>query len=151
MTDTAALCDIGFVGAGVMGKNLILNLADNGYRVAAFDLDHQKLEAVLAQDKAERGDKPPRVIACSSYTELLSRLSAPHLIVLSVPAGKPVENAQCAGARANLQILASSKGPVQQDTDGDGKPDTVLDDSGRENQRNLAEAAVKAYCPPAGT
>ncbi|KRA53547.1 hypothetical protein ASD77_02405 [Pseudoxanthomonas sp. Root65] len=67
------------------------------------------------------------------------------------PAGKPVENAQCAGARANLQILASSKGPVQQDTDGDGKPDTVLDDSGRENQRNLAEAAVKAYCPPAGT
>ncbi|WP_415186884.1 NADP-dependent phosphogluconate dehydrogenase [Rheinheimera aquimaris] len=92
MTDTAALCDIGFVGAGVMGKNLILNLADNGYRVAAFDLDHQKLEAVLAQDKAERGDKPARVIACSSYTELLSRLSAPHLIVLSVPAGKPVDD-----------------------------------------------------------
>jgi len=92
MTDTAPLCDIGFVGAGVMGKNLILNLADNGYRVAAFDLDHQKLEAVLAQDKAERGDKPARVIGCSSYTELLARLSAPHLVVLSVPAGKPVDD-----------------------------------------------------------
>src|SRR5690606_28550654 len=92
MTDTAALCDIGFVGAGVMGKYLILNVADNGYRVAPFHLDHQKLEAVLAQHKAERGDKPARVIACSSYTKLLSRLSAPHLVVLSVPAGKPVDD-----------------------------------------------------------
>lgn len=67
------------------------------------------------------------------------------------PAGKPVENAQCTSARANLQILGATKGPIQQDTDGDGKPDTVLDDTGRENQRNLAEAAVKAYCTSAGT
>jgi len=66
------------------------------------------------------------------------------------PAGKPVENAQCTTARANLQMLAATKGPIQQDTDGDGKPDVTLDDTGRENQRNLAEAAVKAYCT-AGT
>ncbi len=92
MSETSVLCDIGFVGAGVMGKNLILNLADHGYRVAAFDLDHKKLEAVIQQDKAERGDKPARVVSCSSYTELLSRLSAPHLIILSVPAGKPVDD-----------------------------------------------------------
>ncbi|MDP4528655.1 NADP-dependent phosphogluconate dehydrogenase [Alkalimonas delamerensis] len=92
MSESVSLCDIGFVGAGVMGKNLILNLADNGYRVAAFDLDHQRLEALLAQDAAERGNQAPRVVACSSYTELLGRLSAPHLIVLSVPAGKPVDD-----------------------------------------------------------
>ncbi|CAI3798841.1 NADP-dependent phosphogluconate dehydrogenase [Rheinheimera sp. MM224] len=92
MSETSVLCDIGFVGAGVMGKNLILNLADHGYRVAAFDLDHKKLEAVIAQDKAERGDKPARVICCSSYTELLSRLSSPHLVIVSVPAGKPVDD-----------------------------------------------------------
>ncbi|WP_334180167.1 DUF4124 domain-containing protein [Pseudoxanthomonas sp.] len=65
------------------------------------------------------------------------------------PAGKAVENPQCATARANLQMLATTKGPIQQDTDGDGKPDTTLDDAGRENQRNLADAAVKAYCTPA--
>jgi len=65
------------------------------------------------------------------------------------PAGKPVENPQCNTARANLQILASSTGAVQQDTDGDGKPDVTLDDTGRANQRALAEAAVKAYCKPA--
>ena len=65
-------------------------------------------------------------------------------------AGKSVENPQCTAARQNLQLLSGKSG-VQQDTDGDGKPDTVLDDTGRENQRNLAEAAVKAYCTSAGT
>ncbi|MFT4926848.1 MAG: 6-phosphogluconate dehydrogenase [Phenylobacterium sp.] len=87
------LCDIGFIGLGVMGKNLTLNLADNGYRVAAFDLDHSKVNDVLAQDEAERGtDAAPRIEGCSSFTELLSKLSAPHLIVLSVPAGQAVDD-----------------------------------------------------------
>ena len=92
MTDNTPLCDIGFVGAGVMGKNLILNLADHGYRVAAFDLDHKKLESVIQQDQAENGGQAGRVVACSSYTELLAKLSSPHLIILSVPAGRPVDD-----------------------------------------------------------
>jgi hypothetical protein len=61
--------------------------------------------------------------------------------------GKSVENPQCTTARLNLQILAGNTG-VQQDTDGDGKPDKVLNDGDRANQRGLAEAAVKAYCTP---
>ncbi|HET6396979.1 MAG TPA: DUF4124 domain-containing protein, partial [Pseudoxanthomonas sp.] len=39
---------------------------------------------------------------------------------------------------------------VQQDTDGDGKPDHTLTAEERGAQRELAQAAVKAYCPPAG-
>lgn len=66
------------------------------------------------------------------------------------PAGKPVENPQCTTARSNLQILATNTGVIQQDTDGDGKPDATLDDTSKANQRALAEAAVKAYCKPAG-
>ena len=61
--------------------------------------------------------------------------------------GKSVENPQCTTARLNLQVLAGSAG-VQQDTDGDGKPDKTLNDEDRANQRGLAEAAVKAYCTP---
>ena len=38
MTQDKVLCDIGFIGLGVMGKNLVLNLADNGFNVAAFVL-----------------------------------------------------------------------------------------------------------------
>src|SRR5210317_1216367 len=92
MTDSTQLCDIGFIGLGVMGKNLTLNLADNGYRIACFDLDQTKVDAIISQDTAERGNVEPRVVACRSYTELLSKLKAPHLIILSVPAGEPVDH-----------------------------------------------------------
>ena len=65
-----------------------------------------------------------------------------------VAAGKAaVENPMCTTAKRNLTALASSS-PVQQDTDGDGKPDKTLDDTDRANQRGLSEAAVKAYCTP---
>jgi 6-phosphogluconate dehydrogenase len=90
--DSSTLCDIGFIGLGVMGKNLTLNLADNGYRIACFDLDQEKVDAIIEQDAKERGDQAPRVEACRSYTELLNKLAAPHLIILSVPAGEPVDH-----------------------------------------------------------
>ncbi|WP_286232478.1 NADP-dependent phosphogluconate dehydrogenase [Thalassotalea sediminis] len=91
MTQEQQLCDIGFIGLGVMGKNLVLNLADNGYTIAAFDLDHEKVKEAIALDKEENTSDLERVIGCFSYTELLSKLKAPHLIVLSVPAGEPVD------------------------------------------------------------
>ena len=89
---TDALCDVGFIGLGVMGANLALNLADNGFMVACFDLDHTKVEQVLQQDSEERGDRPPRLVGCQSYTALLARLKAPHLIIMSVPAGDAVDH-----------------------------------------------------------
>ncbi|QPL51471.1 NADP-dependent phosphogluconate dehydrogenase [Alteromonas sp. B31-7] len=86
-------CDIGFIGLGVMGSNLTMNLVDHGYRVACFDLDQPKVESILAKDASERGEGvAPRVEGCSSYTELLSKLKAPHLIIISVPAGDPVDH-----------------------------------------------------------
>ncbi len=96
MTQENVLCDIGFIGLGVMGKNLVLNLADNGYNIAAFDLNNEKIDEVIEQDIAElasinQSETKQRVFGCSSYTQLLSRLKAPHLIVLSVPAGAPVD------------------------------------------------------------
>ena len=91
MTQEHVLCDIGFIGLGVMGKNLVLNLADNGYNIAAFDLDCEKIDDVILQDKLENKTSEQRVFGCTSYTELLSRLKSPHLIVLSVPAGSPVD------------------------------------------------------------
>ncbi|GGO75303.1 NADP-dependent phosphogluconate dehydrogenase [Bowmanella pacifica] len=86
------LCDIGFIGLGVMGKNLTLNLADNDYRIACFDLDQTKIDAIIAQDEKERTGDSPRVVGCHSYTELLAKLKKPCLIVLSVPAGEPVDH-----------------------------------------------------------
>ncbi|GAA5192025.1 NADP-dependent phosphogluconate dehydrogenase [Ferrimonas gelatinilytica] len=86
-----ALCDIGFVGLGVMGKSLALNLADNGYQVAAFDLDQDKVDAALAQDKLENNNVA-RVQGCESFQALLASVKAPRTLVLSVPAGAPVDS-----------------------------------------------------------
>ncbi len=91
MPNQSDLCDIGFIGLGVMGKNLALNLADNGYKIAAFDLEYQKIKDVLKQDKEESGTGE-RIIGCSSYTELLDKLKLPHLIILSIPAGAVVDD-----------------------------------------------------------
>ncbi|HBK45091.1 MAG TPA: DUF4124 domain-containing protein [Xanthomonadaceae bacterium] len=69
------------------------------------------------------------------------------------PVAETVEAKQsqdCLNARSNLELLGSDKA-VMQDSDGDGKPDARLDDAQREAQKNLAEAAAKAYCKPSGT
>ena len=60
-------------------------------------------------------------------------------------AAKPAEAPQCAASRANIALL-ESKSTVQQDTDGDGKPDKTLDDTERANQLELARALLKANC-----
>lgn len=86
------LCDIGFIGLGVMGKNLTLNLADHGFKIACFDLDNNKIDDLVATDRKEHGQDSPRIVACCSYTELLQKLSAPHLVIVSVPAGEPVDH-----------------------------------------------------------
>ena len=64
----------------------------------------------------------------------------------------PAESPECATSRKNITLL-ESKVPVQQDTDGDGKPDKALDDAGRANQLELARAVLKANCAasPAAT
>ncbi|MEG0184919.1 MAG: DUF4124 domain-containing protein [Stenotrophomonas sp.] len=56
---------------------------------------------------------------------------------------------QCTTARANVALL-QGEGQVMQDTNGDGKADTALTAEQRSAQKGLAEAAIKAYCPPAG-
>lgn len=56
-------------------------------------------------------------------------------------------NPQCTTARSNIATL-EGKAAVQQDTDGDGKPDKTLSDAERTSQMELAQAAVKAYCTP---
>ena len=62
-------------------------------------------------------------------------------------AAKAVDSPQCTTAKLNVSLLAGNSA-LQQDTDGDGKPDKILGEDDRANQRGLAEAAVKAYCTP---
>ena len=97
MENHTKLYDVGVVGLGVMGKNLALNIADNHYSVAAFDLDTEKVEGVVLQEKSDRASSKqshisPRIHGCNNLSEMLFSLDKPRVLVLSVPAGAPVTN-----------------------------------------------------------
>ena len=76
---------IGMVGLGVMGRNLLLNMADHGFSVAGYDNDPVKVETL--RKEAEQRD-----IYCSgNIQEFISNLQKPRRVMLLVPAGAPVD------------------------------------------------------------
>lgn len=79
---------IGVVGLGVMGRNLALNMERNGFPVAGYDLDFDKMKAFL--DGPASGKS---VIGLSSPAELIDSLAKPRRILMMIPAGKPVDDA----------------------------------------------------------
>ncbi|GIU10142.1 MULTISPECIES: NADP-dependent phosphogluconate dehydrogenase [unclassified Shewanella] len=96
MNNQNQLYDIGVIGLGVMGKNLALNIADNQYKVAAFDLDEHKVQDTVQQEERERKQylkqiTEPRILGCNNLSEMLSKLEKPRVLLLSVPAGAPVD------------------------------------------------------------
>ena len=78
--------DFGLVGLGVMGRNFILNVADHEYTAFGYDLDPEKVSALIK----EGGDKA-RVNASGDISTFVASLSLPRKIMLLVPAGKIVD------------------------------------------------------------
>jgi len=78
--------DFGLVGLGVMGRNFILNVADNNFTAYGLDLSQDQVNAL----KEEGGDTS-KVDATTSTEEFVANLSTPRKIMLLVPAGKPVD------------------------------------------------------------
>ena len=78
--------DFGMIGLGVMGRNFLLNLADHGFAVAGLDLDAAKVNALAAEAK-----EGIRVSATQSDREFITMLKKPRVIMMLVPAGKPVD------------------------------------------------------------
>ena len=77
--------EIGMVGLGVMGRNLLLNMADHGYSVAGYDKDASKV-AALRKDAANQD-----ICGAKSLPEFLDLLLVPRAVMLLVPAGAPVD------------------------------------------------------------
>lgn len=76
----------GMVGLGVMGRNLLYNIADNGFSIAGFDLDEEKVKEL--QDGATSEMKVKGTVTLEDF---VSALETPRKIILMVPAGKPVD------------------------------------------------------------
>lgn len=79
--------DIGLIGLAVMGQNLILNMADHGFTVVAFNRSIEKVHHFL-QNEA----KGKSILGAESIADLVSKLKTPRRIMLLVKAGDAVDN-----------------------------------------------------------
>src|ERR1017187_2617554 len=75
--------EIGMVGLGVMGRNLLLNMADHGFAVAGYDKDQTKVEA-LRKESADRN-----ISSAANIVDFIARLRKPRAIMMLVPACAP--------------------------------------------------------------
>ncbi len=77
--------ELGMIGLGTMGRNLLLNMADHGYSVVGYDRNTSKVEAL--REEAKDHD----ISGAESVVEFIKKLRKPRAVMLLVPAGAPVD------------------------------------------------------------
>ncbi|MBX9679119.1 MAG: NADP-dependent phosphogluconate dehydrogenase [Gemmataceae bacterium] len=82
----SASFDFGMVGLGVMGRNLLLNLADHNFGVAGLDTNQEKVQALKNEGAAKKVD------ATTDAKAFVAMLTLPRVVMLLVPAGKAVDS-----------------------------------------------------------
>ncbi|ODV89057.1 hypothetical protein CANCADRAFT_133361 [Tortispora caseinolytica NRRL Y-17796] len=82
----SAVADIGLIGLAVMGQNLILNMADHGFTVCAYNRTVSKVDHFL--DNEAKGKS---IVGAHSIKELADKLKKPRRVVLLVKAGPAVD------------------------------------------------------------
>jgi 6-phosphogluconate dehydrogenase len=79
------LAKIGMIGLAVMGENLALNIARNGFPIAVFNRDTTKVDKFLRRAEGKQ------VIGAYSIQDFVNSLERPRKIILLVKAGGPVD------------------------------------------------------------
>jgi 6-phosphogluconate dehydrogenase len=92
--------ELGFVGLGRMGGNMVTRLVRGGHRVVAFDPSPQAAKLAVANG-AE---------LAPSLADVAKALGAPRVVWVMVPAGEPTESA--------IQALAKALAPGDTIVDG---------------------------------
>src|SRR6201987_4798695 len=78
--------DIGLIGLGVMGENLVLNMESKGFSVAVFNRTTEVTEKFAAGRAKGKNIQPTR-----SLEEFVSALKKPRIAMMMVKAGAPVD------------------------------------------------------------
>ena len=78
--------DIALIGLAVMGQNIILNMNDHGFTVAAFNRTVSKVDDFLNKEA-----KGTNVIGAHSIEEMVGLLKKPRRVMLMVKAGQAVD------------------------------------------------------------
>jgi len=88
-TNDDAQGDIALIGMAVMGQNLILNMADNGFKVIAHNRSREKVDEFV-NNGAAKGHA--NVIGATSTEDMCRQLKRPRKVMLMVKAGQPVDD-----------------------------------------------------------
>ncbi len=78
--------DIALIGLAVMGQNIILNMNDHGFVVAAYNRTVSKVDDFLAHEA-----KGTKILGPRSLEEMVSLLKKPRRVMMLVKAGKAVD------------------------------------------------------------
>ncbi len=78
--------DIGLIGLAVMGRNLVLNMARNGFEVAVYNRTTSKTTAFI--DGVATGES---ITGHTELHEMVEALSSPRIVMLMVQAGTAVD------------------------------------------------------------
>lgn len=78
--------DIGLIGLAVMGQNLVLNMADHGYKVAVYNRTPSKTDEFLKGPALGKS-----IIGSHSLESFVASLKRPRRLMLMVKAGSPVD------------------------------------------------------------
>jgi len=77
---------IGIIGLGVMGQNLVLNIADKGYRVSVYNRTTERTHEFMRGEASKKA-----ITATFTLEEFVASLECPRKIQLMVQAGSPVD------------------------------------------------------------
>ncbi len=83
----SSLADLGVIGLAVMGKNLVLNLNDHGYRVAVWDHHEELTQDFMGQVVSDR----PAILPAFDLRSFTASIARPRRIMLMVKAGEVVD------------------------------------------------------------
>jgi len=79
--------DIGLLGLGVMGQNLVLNMERNGFAVSVFNRTGSRTQQFIEGPAAGKN-----ITATYSLEDMVASLKRPRKIIIMVKAGGPVDS-----------------------------------------------------------